>query len=106
MAFHSRLQAALSVPDRREGGQAVLFVDLDDFKDVNDRFGHDAGDEVLRAVAARLTEAVRPGDLVARLGGDEFALLLEGIDERQGKNRVERYDALHRHASAAPAATR
>ncbi len=81
VAFHSRLQAALSVPDRREGGQAVVFVDLDDFKDVNDRLGHDAGDEVLRAVATRLTEAVRPGDLVARLGGDEFALLLDGIDE-------------------------
>ena len=80
-AFRGRLQATLTRPDRRDGTQAVLFVDLDDFKDVNDELGHAAGDEVLRAVAARLTEAVRPGDLVARLGGDEFALLLEGVDD-------------------------
>jgi diguanylate cyclase (GGDEF)-like protein len=81
VAFHARLQAALTRPDRRDGTQAVLFVDLDDFKDVNDELGHAAGDEVLRAVAARLSDAVRPGDLVARLGGDEFALLLEGVDD-------------------------
>lgn len=79
-AFYARLQAALAHPDRRDGTQAVLFVDLDDFKDVNDELGHAAGDEVLCAVAARLTNTVRPGDLVARLGGDEFALLLDGVD--------------------------
>lgn len=80
-AFRARLQAALNVPERRGGDQAVLFVDLDDFKDVNDSLGHSAGDEVLRVVAQRLTEAVRPGDLTARLGGDEFALLLDGLSE-------------------------
>lgn len=79
-AFHDRLQAVLAHPERRNGTQAVLFVDLDDFKDVNDELGHAAGDEVLCAVAARLVAAVRPGDLVARLGGDEFALLLDGVD--------------------------
>ncbi len=78
-AFHARLEAALAHPERRGGTQAVLFVDLDDFKDVNDTLGHAAGDELLCVVAARLSDAVRPGDLVARLGGDEFALLLDGV---------------------------
>jgi diguanylate cyclase (GGDEF)-like protein/PAS domain S-box-containing protein len=80
-AFRARLEATLSHPERRSSTEAVLFVDLDDFKDVNDTLGHSAGDELLRVVAGRLSEAVRPGDLVARLGGDEFALLLEGIVE-------------------------
>ena len=78
-AFRTRLEAALAQPQRHQGDQAVLFVDLDDFKDVNDTLGHAAGDHLLRVVAGRLTEAVRPGDVVARLGGDEFALLLDGF---------------------------
>jgi diguanylate cyclase (GGDEF)-like protein len=80
-AFRARLEAALARPERRSGTLAVLFVDLDDFKDVNDTLGHAAGDELLSVVAARLETTVRPGDLVARLGGDEFALLLDGVPD-------------------------
>ena len=70
----------------RDNAQTLLLLDLDSFKPVNDVHGHDAGDAVLRAVAARLQAQVREGDLVARLGGDEFVILLAGplSDERLG----------------------
>ncbi|MDP3714348.1 MAG: GGDEF domain-containing protein [Mycobacteriales bacterium] len=75
-----RLRHALSSQSRRGGQVGVLFLDLDGFKAVNDGYGHAAGDEVLRVVAARLRQAVRSGDTAARLAGDEFVVVCEGVD--------------------------
>jgi diguanylate cyclase (GGDEF)-like protein/PAS domain S-box-containing protein len=74
-----RLQHSLATSVRSGAGGALLFVDMDNFKDLNDTQGHEVGDQLLRQVAARLGGCVRTGDTVARLGGDEFVLLLEGL---------------------------
>ena len=76
-----RLQQSLDRANRHGYMVAVLFIDLDGFKAINDRFGHETGDELLRAIAARLKSAVRASDCAARLGGDEFALVLSDLED-------------------------
>jgi diguanylate cyclase (GGDEF)-like protein len=79
--FRDRLDHALAKSTRGLRSVCVLFVDLDDFKTVNDTHGHTVGDALLVAAGERLVSVVRPGDTVARLGGDEFAVLLEDVED-------------------------
>jgi diguanylate cyclase (GGDEF)-like protein/PAS domain S-box-containing protein len=79
LLFDDRLRVAIADAHRRGQRLAVVFLDLDHFKHINDSLGHKAGDEVLQAIARRVRETLRTGDTVARLGGDEFVLLLTGL---------------------------
>jgi diguanylate cyclase (GGDEF)-like protein len=80
--LYDRMEDALTAAERNGEPAALLLIDLDRFKEVNDTLGHDSGDRLLEEVAVRLREVVRRGDTLARLGGDEFAVLLRGIPHR------------------------
>ena len=82
--FMAQLDKAVARRDRSSESAAVVYFDLDDFKQINDGLGHAAGDAILVEVGRRLSAAVRAGDLVARIGGDEFAALLEPVDGIEG----------------------
>jgi len=83
-----RLNRAVEEAERNERLVAVLFIDLDRFKVINDTLGHDTGDELLKVVAARLSAAVRPGDTVSRYGGDEFVIVLANVAHIDDVTRV------------------
>jgi len=86
--FFDRL-ACLHAQSRREGrGFALLYLDLDGFKEVNDRYGHEAGDEVLRVMARRITSCVRDSDTAARMGGDEFTVVLGNLSRREHASQI------------------
>ena len=79
--LHDRLEQAIRSAERQEQNAVGIFIDLDDFKPVNDTYGHDAGDHVLQMVAQRLRHAVRDSDTVARLGGDEFFIVANNVPD-------------------------
>jgi diguanylate cyclase (GGDEF)-like protein/PAS domain S-box-containing protein len=88
--IHNRIEQMQARAKRQRTPTAVLFIDLDDFKDVNDTLGHEAGDQLLAGVAARLSTALREGDTVGRLGGDEFIVLVEDASLISGEMVAER----------------
>jgi diguanylate cyclase (GGDEF)-like protein len=81
-SYHRRIEDFIRLAKRHNGHFAFLFIDLDDFKTINDSFGHDVGDEFLKAIAERLKLVVRDIDFAARLGGDEFCIILDGIADK------------------------
>jgi diguanylate cyclase (GGDEF)-like protein/PAS domain S-box-containing protein len=97
LLFSDRLTLAVAQAHRHNQRLAVLFLDLDRFKVINDSLGHSVGDELLRQVAERIQEYVREGDTVARLGGDEFTLLVPGISAEEDAAKIARKicEAIH-----------
>lgn len=88
--FNDRLKQAIGQSRRDKRQVAIMFLDLDGFKAINDSLGHNAGDELLRLVAVRLTKCLRATDTVARFGGDEFTVVLPAIDDRDSVEKIAR----------------
>ena len=86
--LQDRLAHSIAHAERSQRRVAVLFIDLDNFKNINDTLGHDVGDELLRQVSRRLTECIRLEDTIARQGGDEFIVLLDSLDDSRGASVV------------------
>jgi diguanylate cyclase (GGDEF)-like protein len=97
LAMENEIDRAMQRARVQESAVAALFIDLDGFKPINDTYGHAVGDDVLRAVAQRITGAVRSSDRVARLGGDEFVVLIGSLSDRTDAEQTARrvLDALH-----------
>ena len=100
--FEESLALAIGRAQRAELWVAVLFLDLDNFKQVNDTMGHHAGDELLRQFADRLRESTRDADLVARQGGDEFLLLLSDLEADVARETAEGVAVRVERSMAAP----
>lgn len=88
-AFEERLQHDLVAAHRRHAPITIAYIDVDNFKTINDRYGHAQGDLVLRAIGRLLNHGIRKSDTAARLGGDEFALILPDTDSRGGRRLIE-----------------
>ena len=86
--LRERVDKAIASLNRTQGSVALLFLDLDDFKRINDTFGHEVGDELLTSVASRLLGCIRGGEIVARLGGDEFAVCVDNLEDPRGVLRL------------------
>jgi diguanylate cyclase (GGDEF)-like protein len=106
-AFYEEADRALAQCRRKERPVTIAYIDLDNFKDVNDSLGHQAGDDVLRKVGTLLKSSLRPSDLTTRLGGDEFAVLLPETGGQQASATLERIHSLlaNRFASAGSGVT-
>ena len=102
--FDDRLTQALIVAGRRKSRLALMFIDLDKFKSINDTFGHEVGDIVLNSVATRLLNRVRASDTVARVGGDEFVVVLDDVGENENDRCVLRNRARVNHERKVAAA--
>lgn len=86
--FNDRLSRLIVGAERRCGAFSLLYIDIDHFKQINDTLGHEAGDELLRQIAARLAQSLRASDIAARWGGDEFVAILDGVASPQAAARI------------------